>query len=57
MVLLAVLLLVTVFTAMQQNDQLKAFQDPTKPVYDQFADKIGKDLVKEVKDKVAELSK
>lgn len=38
-------------------DQLKAFQDATKPVYDQFAEKIGKDLVKEVTDEVVKLSK
>lgn len=37
--------------------QVKAFQDATKPVYDQFADKIGKDLVKEMTDEVAKLSK
>jgi len=37
--------------------QLKVFQDATKPVYDQFADKIGKDLVKKVTDEVEKLSK
>ena len=37
--------------------QVKAFQDATKPVYDQFAEKIGKDLVKEVTDEVTKLSK
>jgi tripartite ATP-independent transporter DctP family solute receptor len=34
--------------------QQKAFQDAVKPVYDQFADKIGKDLIDQV---VAEVQK
>lgn len=38
-------------------EQLKVFQDVTKPVYDQFADKIGKDLVKQITDEVAKYSK
>lgn len=38
-------------------DQLKAFQDATKSVYDQFADKIGKDFVAKVQAEIAKDSK
>ncbi|MHB1653991.1 MAG: TRAP transporter substrate-binding protein [Desulfitobacteriaceae bacterium] len=38
-------------------EQLKAFQDATKPVYDQFADKIGKDFVAKVQAEIAKDSK
>ena len=32
------------------SEQLKAFQDAVQPVYTQFEDKIGKDLIKQVND-------
>ncbi|MDI6812016.1 MAG: TRAP transporter substrate-binding protein [Desulfitobacteriaceae bacterium] len=38
-------------------DQLKAFQDATKSVYDQFADKIGKDFLAKVQTEIAKDSK
>ncbi len=34
-------------------EQLKAFQDAVQPVYQQFEDKIGKDLIKQVQDEIA----
>jgi TRAP-type transport system periplasmic protein len=37
--------------------QTKAFQDKVKPIYDQFADKIGKDLLDEVVKEVEKNSK
>lgn len=38
-------------------DELKAFQDAVQPVYEQFADKIGKDLVDQVRAEVTKLYK
>ena len=38
-------------------EQLKAFQDAVKPVYDEFDDKIGVNLVKEILAEVAKYSK
>jgi TRAP-type transport system periplasmic protein len=37
--------------------QMKAFQDKVKPIYDQFADKIGKDLLSQVLSEVDKYSK
>lgn len=37
--------------------QRKQFQDAVKPVYDQFADRIGKQIIDEVQAEVAKLSK
>ena len=38
-------------------DQQKAFQDAVKPVYDEYSDKIGKQLVDEIRAEVAKLNK
>jgi TRAP-type transport system periplasmic protein len=38
-------------------EQQKAFQDAVKPVYDQFADRIGKSLIDEVRAEVDKYSK
>jgi TRAP-type C4-dicarboxylate transport system substrate-binding protein len=37
--------------------QMKALQDKVKPIYDQFADKIGKDLLNQVLAEVEKYSK
>jgi len=39
------------------SDQLQAFKDQVKPVYDNYAEKIGLDLVKGFEDAVAEAAK
>jgi TRAP-type transport system periplasmic protein len=36
------------------NEQKMAFQEATAPVYEQYADEIGRDLVNDVREKVAE---